>query len=228
MKGKAAAMNEPVTTTTLADWLRQTPTIVIYRHDGQLSLDQLPNMTSPDAVVCFATMDEAKCFLKSLGKRRKEFRPVNLSVDDWLAAIKAEAVKGRTHLSVWELPGGGKLTKRSVRIADVVKGFDVALKAIQEEIEQPRNHTPHQQTEGTCRDGIHSTSTVKAVKTCPRCGGPIPSVAHAGLYPGGISRVDGKTEICSACSEDEAMTWPNDPWKEETWAKEQRARWIRQ
>jgi hypothetical protein len=71
-------MNEPVTiTTTLAEWLRQTPTIVIYRHDGQLSLDQLPDMTSPDAVVCFTSMQEANRFLKSLGKRRKEFRPVN-------------------------------------------------------------------------------------------------------------------------------------------------------
>jgi hypothetical protein len=88
-----------------------------------------------------------------------------------------------------------------------------------------RNHAPRNQA--SCREGNHRTSTVKTVRNCPRCGGPIPSPEHAGLYPGGISRVDGKTEICSACSEAEAMTWPNDPWKEEAWAEEQRARWIR-
>lgn len=212
-------MTEPITTTTtLKEWLLQPPTIVIYRPDGQLSFDQLPDMVTPDAVVCFVTMHEAKGFLGTF----EGFRPMNLSLDDWLAVIRTEAAKGRTHLSIFEVPGNGTLKKRIVRIEDMLNGFKFAAKAIQE-IEQGRNATSHQHNEPASRDG-----TVSKISTCPRCGGPIPNVEHAGKYPGGISRVDNQTEICSGCSEDEAMTWPNDPWNEETWAKQQRARWIRQ
>lgn len=40
---------------------------------------------------------------------------------------------------------------------------------------------------------------------CPRCGGQIPNEMMPGAYPGAISRVDNKTEVCSACGYDEAM-----------------------
>lgn len=40
---------------------------------------------------------------------------------------------------------------------------------------------------------------------CPRCGGFIPNSLHPGAYPGAISRVDNKTEICSPCGTDEAL-----------------------
>jgi len=40
---------------------------------------------------------------------------------------------------------------------------------------------------------------------CPRCLGGIPNNATPGMYCGAISRVDNKTEICSACGEEEAI-----------------------
>lgn len=41
--------------------------------------------------------------------------------------------------------------------------------------------------------------------TCPRCLGFIPSNEFPGMYPGAISRVDNKTEICSDCGVEEAL-----------------------
>jgi len=40
---------------------------------------------------------------------------------------------------------------------------------------------------------------------CPRCLGYIPSNVFAGKYPGAISRIDNKTEICSDCGTEEAI-----------------------
>jgi hypothetical protein len=40
---------------------------------------------------------------------------------------------------------------------------------------------------------------------CPRCRGFIPSNLTPGFYPGAISRVDNKTEICSDCGREEAF-----------------------
>lgn len=40
---------------------------------------------------------------------------------------------------------------------------------------------------------------------CPRCEGYIPNNDTPGAYPGALSRLDNKTEICSACGTDEAM-----------------------
>ena len=40
---------------------------------------------------------------------------------------------------------------------------------------------------------------------CPRCGGDIPNSERKGQYPGAISRVDNKTEVCSGCGMKEAM-----------------------
>lgn len=43
------------------------------------------------------------------------------------------------------------------------------------------------------------------VSLCPRCGGYIPNADNPGAYPGALSRVDSRTEICSNCGIDEAM-----------------------
>lgn len=40
---------------------------------------------------------------------------------------------------------------------------------------------------------------------CPRCGGSIPNALTPGAYPGALSRVDNKTEICSECGTLEAL-----------------------
>lgn len=40
---------------------------------------------------------------------------------------------------------------------------------------------------------------------CPRCGGGIPNNNTPGAYPGALSRVDNRTEVCSNCGIDEAM-----------------------
>lgn len=44
------------------------------------------------------------------------------------------------------------------------------------------------------------------IKDCPHCGEPIPSREHAGMYAGAISRIDNKTEICSACGSREGLS----------------------
>ena len=46
---------------------------------------------------------------------------------------------------------------------------------------------------------------VDSVKMCPKCGGPIPNADQPGAYPGALSRVDNKTEICSRCGMVEAV-----------------------
>jgi ribosomal protein S27AE len=40
---------------------------------------------------------------------------------------------------------------------------------------------------------------------CPRCGGLIPNNENPGAFPGAISRLDNKTEICSDCGTTEAI-----------------------
>lgn len=40
---------------------------------------------------------------------------------------------------------------------------------------------------------------------CPRCNGYIPNDSQPGAYPGAISRVDNRTEICSECGSSEAL-----------------------
>ena len=40
---------------------------------------------------------------------------------------------------------------------------------------------------------------------CPKCGGFIPNNQTPGAYPGAVSRVDNKTEICSSCGIKEAI-----------------------
>lgn len=42
---------------------------------------------------------------------------------------------------------------------------------------------------------------------CPRCLGFIPNNKTPGLYPGAMSRVDNRTEICSECGIEEAMNY---------------------
>jgi ribosomal protein S27AE len=46
---------------------------------------------------------------------------------------------------------------------------------------------------------------MKVPPVCPRCGNWIPNNHEPGAYPGAISRVDNKTEICSGCGVDEAL-----------------------
>lgn len=40
---------------------------------------------------------------------------------------------------------------------------------------------------------------------CPRCGHFIPNDEQPGAYPGAMSRLDNRTEICSPCGTAEAM-----------------------
>lgn len=49
---------------------------------------------------------------------------------------------------------------------------------------------------------------------CPRCEGFIPNNMTPGRYPGAISRVNNKTEICSDCGREEALSIEalNAPW----------------
>lgn len=49
-------------------------------------------------------------------------------------------------------------------------------------------------------------TTKKDLPVCPRCGGFIPNNENPGAYPGALSRVDNKTEICSECGTDEAFS----------------------
>jgi len=125
------------TTITLLEWLQQPPTIVIYRPDGQLSLDQLPGMNKPDAVVCFRSMKAALDFLGRAGRwvqpRRFEgFHAVELPLGQWLEAMKGEAKRGRTHLAVFDVPGDGRLTKESMLIANVIDAVEFAKGCIEE------------------------------------------------------------------------------------------------
>ena len=49
------------------------------------------------------------------------------------------------------------------------------------------------------------TKTHDKFVLCPRCEGFIPNNETPGAYPGAISRLDNKTEICSACGVSEAF-----------------------
>ena len=40
---------------------------------------------------------------------------------------------------------------------------------------------------------------------CPTCSGFIPNNERIGEYSGAISRIDNKTEVCSACGTNEAL-----------------------
>jgi hypothetical protein len=115
---------------SLGELLEQPPTIVVYRPDGQLSLDMLPGMTTPDAVVCFRSMLEARRFLASgrrlRRKRAKGFRAVRLPTEHWLEAVKAEAEKGRTHLAIFHLPNNGQLEKTGIKIAELLSALEKA------------------------------------------------------------------------------------------------------
>jgi hypothetical protein len=53
-------------------------------------------------------------------------------------------------------------------------------------------------------DNSH-TRTHDKFALCPRCEGFIPNNDTPGAYPGAISRLDNKTEICSECGTIEAM-----------------------
>jgi hypothetical protein len=46
---------------------------------------------------------------------------------------------------------------------------------------------------------------MRSLKICPKCEGYIPNNVTPGAYPGALSRVDNKTEICSECGILEAI-----------------------
>ena len=46
---------------------------------------------------------------------------------------------------------------------------------------------------------------MKELPICPKCSGYIPNNENPGAYSGALSRVDNKTEICSACGMEEAL-----------------------
>jgi hypothetical protein len=56
----------------------------------------------------------------------------------------------------------------------------------------------------TTEDNTYTKTHMKFVQ-CPRCEGFIPNNETPGAYPGAISRIDNKTEICSECGTIEAM-----------------------
>lgn len=54
------------------------------------------------------------------------------------------------------------------------------------------------------------TETHDKFRICPRCSGFIPNNETPGAYPGALSRLDNKTEICSDCGGEEAvLDWQN-------------------
>jgi hypothetical protein len=56
----------------------------------------------------------------------------------------------------------------------------------------------------TIEDNSYTKTHMKFV-LCPRCESFIPNNETPGAYPGAISRLDNKTEICSECGTIEAM-----------------------
>lgn len=56
----------------------------------------------------------------------------------------------------------------------------------------------------TIENNTHTKTHDKFV-LCPRCEGFIPNNDTPGAYPGAISRLDNKTEICSECGTIEAI-----------------------
>lgn len=53
---------------------------------------------------------------------------------------------------------------------------------------------------------MNQFTVTKVPTVCPRCQDSwIPNNLTPGAYIGALSRADNKTEICSACGEDEAM-----------------------
>lgn len=68
----------------------------------------------------------------------------------------------------------------------------------------------HETRERDASKGRHPTALPKRSEgpqkpVCPRCEGFIPNNMMPGRYPGAISRVDDKTEICSDCGREEAL-----------------------
>ena len=52
---------------------------------------------------------------------------------------------------------------------------------------------------------VYKRSQGLSAPICPRCEGFIPNNLTPGRYPGAISRVDNKTEVCSDCGREEAL-----------------------
>jgi hypothetical protein len=52
---------------------------------------------------------------------------------------------------------------------------------------------------------IISATDSRFAGPCSRCGGGVPNDLTPGAYPGGLSRLDNATYICSNCDLDEGM-----------------------
>lgn len=121
---------------TLLEFFENPPTVMVVRPDGQLSLDCLPGATTPQSLVCFHTLEEARTFL-SAGSVPSGFRPVQMTFDEWLEAITAEASKGRTHLSVFQVHDDtvSKSTMLIQELVELVNTLLVAADALQDVVE---------------------------------------------------------------------------------------------
>jgi uncharacterized protein with PIN domain len=81
---------------------------------------------------------------------------------------------------------------------------EVVAKLVGQEGEQIVLEESDKENAMSLDDNSH-TRTHDKFALCPRCEGFIPNNDTPGAYPGAISRLDNKTEICSECGTIEAM-----------------------
>jgi hypothetical protein len=120
-----------IETVSLRDWVKQPPSIVVFRRGEQPLLDV------NDAVVCFRSMHDARKFIgilrRSHRKRSKGLHPVECEFGPWLEVMKAEAAAGRTHLVVFQFSEDGIVQKRSTLITDVLNAIQEVLETHSDE-----------------------------------------------------------------------------------------------
>jgi len=94
-----------------------------------------------------------------------------------------------------------------------VKRISELLTEVVEKLAQQHDHELNSEQQGEAmKKAKHQKheETHDKFRQCPRCFGFIPNNATPGAYPGAISRLDNKTEICSDCGGEEAvLQWQN-------------------
>ena len=94
-----------------------------------------------------------------------------------------------------------------------MKRISELLTEVVEKLAQQHNHELNSEQQGEAmKKAKHQKheETHDKFRQCPRCFGFIPNNATPGAYPGAISRLDNKTEICSDCGGEEAvLQWQN-------------------
>lgn len=94
-----------------------------------------------------------------------------------------------------------------------MKRISELLTEVVEKLAQQHNHELNSEKQGEAmKKAKHQKheETHDKFRQCPRCFGFIPNNATPGAYPGAISRLDNKTEICSDCGGEEAvLQWQN-------------------